>query len=390
MTAVDQNTRRRRGTGLIALDATAAYAGHTLYAPLTGSGEVYLVDLHGEVVHQWKLPYRPGRHARILPNGNLAYNGVLPDQEALFPMWHKYRGGVMREITPEGEVVREHIDPLQHHDAHHYGDGRILYSALEPLTGAHAAAVQGGVPGSEAGGDTDGRRDGSGSADAAPGTVYADTIKEVDAEGRTLWSWRVSDHLDRAEYALHPAYAREHWPLINAVLPLADGNVLASLRSVSAVVVISRATGEILWRTAPGTVSQQHNPTELPNGNFLVFDNGVFRPGHDVPYSRVIEIERSSGKIVWEYHDPSREAFFAPFMGSAQRLPNGNTLVTDSPAGRIFEVTAEGYLCWEYVVPHFGGYREPEVGTLFPAQNNALFRAYRYGPHEVPWLNRRG
>ncbi|WP_030251970.1 arylsulfotransferase family protein [Streptomyces violens] len=377
MTAVDQNTRRRRGTGLLALDEDVAYPGYTLYAPLTGTGEVYLVDLHGEVVHQWNLPYRPGRHARILPNGNLAYNGVLPDQEALFPMWHKYRGGVMQEVTPDGTVVREHIDPLQHHDAHHCGDGRILYAALEPLTGERAAAVRGGVPGSEP-------------VTADGPTVWADTIKEVDADGKELWSWRVSDHLDRDEYPLHPDYSREHYPLINAVLPLADGNILASLRSASAVIVISRATGEILWRTEPGVVSQQHNPTELPNGNILIFDNGVFRPHWDVPFSRVIEVERSSGKIAWEYHDPAREAFFAPFMGSAQRLPNGNTLICDSPAGRIFEVTADGYLCWEYVVPHFGGYREPEVGRIFPAQHNALFRAYRYGAEDLPWLPGRG
>lgn len=370
LTRVDQNARRRRGTGLIALDPVASEGGYTLFAPLTGGGEVYLIDIRGEVVHQWNLPYRPGRHARILANGNLAYNGVLPGEEALFPMWHKYRGGVMLEAAPDGTVLREHRDPLQHHDAHHLGDGRVLYTALEPLRGGEAAAVQGGVPGSE-----------------ADGTVWADTITEVDADGSVRWSWRAADHLDRDEYALHPDYSREHWPLINSVVPLADGNVLAGLRSVSAVVVISRETGEILWRTEPGVVSQQHAPTELPDGKLLVFDNGVFRPGSDVPYSRVIEIERSSGKVVWEYHDPAREAFFAPFMGSAQRLAGGNTLVTDSPSGRLFEVTPEGYLCWEYVVPYFGGYRESEVRGLFPSEPNAVFRAYRYTAEELPWLS---
>ncbi|WP_274916739.1 arylsulfotransferase family protein [Streptomyces sp. WZ-12] len=369
--AVDQNTRRRRGTGLIALDATAAHDGYTLYAPLTGGGQVLLIDLRGTVVHRWDLPHRPGRHARLLPNGNLAYNATLPDQGALFPMWHKYRGGLMQEIAPDGTVLRSHTDPLQHHDAHHHGDGRILYSALEPLTGDRAAAVRGGVPGSEPG-----------------GTVYADTLREVDADGCPLWSWSAADHLDPEEYPLHPAYSREHWPLINSVLPLADGDVLVSLRSVSAVIVVNRATGAVRWRTRPGLVSQQHHPTELPNGNFLIFDNGVFRPDCDVPYSRVIEVDRATGEVVWEYHDPAREAFFAPFMGSAQRLPNGNTLVTDSPAGRLFEVTAEGRVCWEYVVPEFGGYREPEVGALFPTQNNAVFRAYRYAAAELPWLKR--
>lgn len=373
MPAVDQNSRRRRGAGLIAIDEAAAFPGYTLYAPLTGSGEVYLVDLKGEPVHTWRLPYRPGRHARILPNGNLAYNGVLPGEPALFPMWHKYRGGVMLEAAPDGTVLREHRDPLQHHDAHHTGDGRVLYTALEPLRGAEAAGVLGGVPGSEAEG----------------GTVWADTIREVDADGRELWSWRAAEHLDREAYALHPDYAREHWPLVNSVVPLADGNILASLRSTSDVIVISRATGEVLWRTEPGTVSQQHCPTELPDGRFLVFDNGVFRPGCDVPYSRVIEIDRARRTVAWEYHDPARESFFAPFMGAAQRLANGNTLVTDSPSGRIFEVTDEGYLCWEYVVPHFAPYRESEVRALFPAAPNAVFRAYRYAASELPWLEAR-
>ncbi|MBY8885401.1 aryl-sulfate sulfotransferase [Streptomyces sp. PTM05] len=372
MSAVDQNTRRRRGTGLIALDEDLASPGWTLFAPLTGPGDVHLVDLRGREVHRWKLPYRPGRHARVLPGGVLAYNGVLPGQQALFPMWHKYRGGVMLTVAPDGTILSEYRDPLQHHDAHHHGDGRILYTALEPLRGPEAAAVRGGVHGSE-----------------ADGTVWADTIREVDAEGRTTWSWRASEHLDRAEFALHPAYSREHWPLVNSVSPLADGNVLASLRSVSAVVVISRATGEILWRSAPGSVSQQHCPTELPDGRLLVFDNGVFRPGCDVPFSRVIEIDRAGGEITWEYHDPAREAFFAPFMGSAQRLPNGNTLVTDSPSGRLFEVTRDGLVCWEYVVPHFGAYQESEVRGLFPAEPNAVFRSYRYQAHELPWLDTR-
>ncbi|MGW9452539.1 hypothetical protein [Streptomyces sp. NPDC055632] len=133
MPAIDQNSRRRRPTGLLALDETAAHPGHTLYAPLTGTGEVYLVDLRGETVHQWNLPYRPGRHARLLADGTLAYNGVLPGEDAPFPMWHKYRGGVMLHAAPDGTVLREHRDPLQHHDAHHLDDGRILYTALEPL-----------------------------------------------------------------------------------------------------------------------------------------------------------------------------------------------------------------------------------------------------------------
>jgi len=111
----------RRGTGLIAADPAAASPGFALFAPLTGTGQVYLVDLNGVSVHRWDLPYRPGLHARILPAGNLAYNGTLPGGPALFPMWHKYHGGVLCEVAPDGTMLREYRDDLHHHDAHHLG-----------------------------------------------------------------------------------------------------------------------------------------------------------------------------------------------------------------------------------------------------------------------------
>lgn len=63
--------------------------------------------------------------------------------------------------------------------------------------------------------------------------------------------------------------------------------------------------------------------------------------------------------------------FFTPFMGGAQRLVNGNTLITEAAFGRIFEVTMEGKICWEYVNPYSA---------------NAIFRAYKYTPEQIPWL----
>jgi len=369
---MEQHTLRRRRTGLTGVDLDLACAGFTLYTPLASTGLVRLVDLAGEPVHEWRLPYRPGRHARILPTGTLAYNGVHPDGPALFPFWDKYRGGVMLEVDPAGDILREHRDPMAHHDAHHLGDGRILYTALEPLTEAEARSVPGGVVGTE-----------------DRGTLHADVIKEVDAAGRVGWSWRAIEHLDPADYPLQPHYPREHWPLVNSVFPLADGNILASLRSVSSVIVIERSSGKVVWRLGPDVLAQQHNAHELADGHFLIFDNGVFRTGESVPFSRVIEVEPTSKDIVWSYRDRQPESFFTPFMGSAQRLPNGNTLITESAYGRIFEVTAEGRICWEFIVPEFAGYAEPRLAAAFPAESNAIFRAYRYSAEEIPWLGRR-
>ena len=59
-------------------------------------------------------------------------------------------------------------------------------------------------------------------------------------------------------------------------------------------------------------------------------------------------------------------------------LPNGNTLVNDGWFGCFFEVTLDGEVVWEYVNPYFGPASEPAN-----AQNNNVFRVYRYTEKEI-------
>lgn len=375
---MEQNALKRRGVGLTGVDKQQSFGGYTLFCPLT-SDTAHLVDIDGKEVHSWKLPGRIGRHARILPNGNLAVNTLRRAAKQTtkdggpwpFPFFNKYGGGIMSELDADGKVVRQFEDPLGHHDQYHYGDGRLLYTSLEALSREESRKVLGGVPDTE-----------------IEGITYADTINEVDADGKLTWQWKVSDRLPRDEYPLQPHYTREHYPLINSVLPLRDGkHILASMRSVSAVVIIERSTGDIVWKVGSEVVAQQHNATELDNGNILIFDNGAFRNGESITYTRVIEIDRTTKKIVWEYRDGSQmHNFFTPFMGSAQRLANGNTLLCESAFGRLFEVTKDKYVCWEYINPHFASYPDKVTASIFPGESNALFRAYRYSLGEIPWL----
>lgn len=372
---MDQSTLSRRGLGLRGVDHNLVSPGYTLFAHLTSPGTVRLIANDGTEAHRWDLPYRPGRHARILANGNLAYNGVHPDAPRLFPLWQKYRGGIMQQIDPQGNVISEHRDPLAHHDQHHLDDGSILYTTLEALTPAQQATIPGGIPSSE----------------APDGKVYADCIKQVNSTGKTIWSWKAIDHLPPTLFPLQPHYTRDHWPLINSVYPLSDGNILASLRSVSAVIIISRADGSIIWHLDSKTVAQQHNASELPNGDILIFDNGTFRHGESATYSRVIQVSRATKQIVWQYKDPHPMTFFTPFMGGAQRLENGNTLITEAAFGRIFEVTVDGRICWEYVNEEFADYKgldAEEIEGYFAYPANAMFRAYKYTPEQIPWLKR--
>ncbi|PWY72148.1 hypothetical protein BO94DRAFT_525634 [Aspergillus sclerotioniger CBS 115572] len=399
---MEQHTFRRRGLGLQGVDPEKVSPGYVLYSPLT-SNTAHLISQSGGEVHRWKLPHRAGRHARLLPTGALAYNGVHPDAPDLFPMWAKYRGGAMMQVAPNGEVLRQYLDPLAHHDQHHLDNDTLLYTTVDPLTAEEAARVEGGIPGSEAPG----------------GVMYGDCIRLVapwksfksswsaDFEGNPgdtsggaelLWSWRAIDHLDPKQFASHPHYAREHWPLINSVSidPVTE-NIIASSRNTSSVLIIDRMTGNIVWHVTAPTVCQQHCAHAINSaGDLLILDNGVFRPEISVPFSRAIIVSRESKQVIWEWTDSTTGGlgFFTPFMGSAQMLVNGNVLICEAASGRILEVTEDKKLVWEFVVPQLNTYEKvmdkrelaemQRIGFMY--QSNAIFRAYKYLPSEVPWL----
>jgi len=125
----------------------------------------------------------------------------------------------------------------------------------------------------------------------------------------------------------------------------------------------------------------QHDPSLLENGHVLIFDNGTHRQRLALPFSRVIEVDPQTKQIVWEYRDVPLYNFFSPYISGARRLPNGNTLITEGVFGRMFQVTPEKEVVWEFINPHF--YPAPD-GAL----TNAVFRATHYLAAEVPFLAR--
>jgi GH43 family beta-xylosidase len=95
-------------------------------------------------------------------------------------------------------------------------------------------------------------------------------------------------------------------------------------------------------------------------GNILMFDNGTDRKesilGGDPEPAKmtvILEINPATKQIVWLYQD-GRD-FYSAIQGTQQRLPNGNTFICESTTGRIFEVTRDGEVVWEYVMPPFPG-----------------------------------
>ncbi len=125
------------------------------------------------------------------------------------------------------------------------------------------------------------------------------------------------------------------------------GDYLVSVHALDLVVIIDAGKEEFIWSWGPGELDGQHNPTFLKNGNILIFDNGR----HNRDFSRVIELNPISKKIEWEYKTEPPKNFFSSTRGSCQRLPNDNTLITESNRCHVFEVTKEGKVVWEFYPP---------------------------------------
>jgi hypothetical protein len=138
-------------------------------------------------------------------------------------------------------------------------------------------------------------------------------------------------------------------------------------------------------------------PKGLPGaGNIMVFDNGGAagygspNPGSANgvgaairPNSRVLEFNPVTLELVWQYSPETSgmemTSFFSHYISSAQRLPNGNTLIDEGADGRMFEVTPKYEIVWEYVSPFFPNAKETQ---------NGVYRAYRVPYEWVPQVNR--
>ena len=332
-----------RPTGLTYHEPTRVYSGYTLFSP-NGGDDAYLIDMEGRFVHRWHWDQGIS-YGYLLPNGNL-----------LFRDRGEFRGmpaaSGVQELSWEGNLVWEYRNPLlRRHDR--LASGNNLLLLYEEISPELTRRVQGGFanPGD-------------------PDRMLGDLVVETTPEGAIVYEWRSSDHLDPQGDLICPLEGRGSWGGANDLTALEDGGFLISFRVLDTVARVDRNRGGFAWKWGPGQISHQHHPTLLPNGNVLLLDNGAHRRG--LSYSRVVEVDPDTSEIAWEYRGEPPMSFFTHFTGGAERLPNGNTLITEGLSGRLFEVTPSKEVVWEYISPFWAR------GTQGLA--NAVFRAHRYGP----------
>lgn len=312
----DPHAERR---GVIEHDPDRAAPGLNLYGPVT-EPRAYLVDMAGREVHRWSHGRAPWTHRELLPDGGLL--ATVTDRRLL--------------ALDRGSRLRWSHRARFHHGVTVADDGRIYALTRRdrrvPWIHPTVDCVEDFVTVLE----PDGR--------------VVEEISLLEAVRESPYAGLLPvppDGVDREEGALDVLHANHVEPFDGSLAhrsPLyARGNLLVSFRNPSAIAILDGRTHDVLWLWGPNNLVFQHHPTLLGDGNLLVFDNGLRR-------SRVLEVDPLARRIVWSY---TADDLFTRTRGSVQRLSNGNTLITESDTGYVFEVTPEGERVWVFAGPHF-------------------------------------
>jgi Arylsulfotransferase (ASST) len=339
---------RERRLGLVYHDKAQTAGGYTLFSPVRGH-HADLLDIEGRIVHQWRHP-EGLQHLKLLPNGNLLVHSLPPE----FAFGAEKIGGssaALFELDQDSNVVWEYRDEYMHHDYQRLDNGNTLVVRWDRMPREVAERVKGGFVSKN---DQD--------------WMWGDVIREIDPSGDTVREWKSWEYISTDHHVKCPLESRKEWTHLNSLELTPDGHWLISFRLSDQLAIVDGATGNVRWRWGAGVLSHQHHATMLDNGNILCFDNGCHRV--DAPaFSQVIEVEPATKEIVWTYKTTPVLAFFSFMVSGAERLANGNTLITEGASGRIFEVTHEGETVWEYVSPWM-------VPSAF-GPSPAVFRALR-------------
>ncbi|MEQ8267144.1 MAG: arylsulfotransferase family protein [Parvibaculum sp.] len=356
--------------GVITYISKKALNGYTLYTS-SHEASAFLIDMNGDEVHRWHVPpekiwnrddtagslgpFVYIRKSYMYPNGDLlaVYEGSGDTPWGL---------GLVK-LDKDSNVIWSYLDERAHHDAEIGADG-IIYALTHAM---RHEPVEG-----QAGLETPLIEDFL--VVLSPDGKVQKRISLLDTIAKSRFKWLLTGLSGRtARDPLHTNSVKEVGAEAGAAMNVArEGDLMISFRNIKLVGVVDPEEEKIVWGTT-GSWSGQHDAEPLVNGNVLLFDNNGNFNGPSA--SRVIEFRPETMEIVWQYEGTEKDPLKSVLRSEALRLGNGNTLITESEAGRLLEVTPEGQVVWEYVNPVRGG----EGNTKIPI----VAWAKRYTPSEV-------
>ncbi|MGD8471186.1 MAG: aryl-sulfate sulfotransferase [Desulfobacteraceae bacterium] len=419
-------------TGTTIYDPEKCYNGYTIFqAREIGA---LLIDMNGGEVQLWKGFH--GMPNRILPDGHLVgssgeRNTAYGMQDYVDLVQVDWDGNVVWKFNQHEFIEDPGEEPQwmarQHHDYQREGNPVGYYvPEMEPLVDGGKTMIL--------------SHKNLKNTNISDKPLLDDVIIEATWEGDIIWEWICSEHFEEFAFSeeaknilcrnpnMRPAGGgMGDWMHINSISLLGPNkwyekgdkrfhpdNIIWCARETNITAIIDKAKGSIVWKIGPdynasqalkdmGWIIGQHHAHMIPRGlpgegNILVFDNGGWA-GYGAPnpgsimglknalrdYSRVLEFDPINLKVAWQYTPQEAELvqpvdsnrFYSPFISSAQRLPNGNTLITEGSGGRIFELTRDHEIVWEYISPYWG--------KLFNV--NMIYRAYRIPYAWIPQID---
>jgi len=406
------------------------FNGFTVFGTEVEEEGTVLINMNGDVVRQWKEVCQAEHPPKFLKGGFLA-GTMRPAPEKMERVWDNDWSTNWVIVDWDGKVVRTVPRSGMHHDYQFEGnpvgyhvpgmpvenkDGKILILSHKfvnnpkitdkELYDDYIAEV-----------DKDGKVvwdwlasdhfDEMNFPQEFKDAMYKyPTFSMTRTPGKKAADWI---HVNAASY-LGPNKWYDEDPVQYKVFH--PDNIIISNRQTNTSCIIEKATGKIVWQIGPyyypdtmwtfggkeykraysrleQIIGQHHThmiPKGLPGeGNIMIYDNGGYagygprNPGSHYgwsdarrDYSRVIEFDPRTLEIVWEHSAEvmglrDKYKFYSDYVSSAQRLPNGNTLITNGAIGQLQEVTPEHEIVWEYISPYYSN----------PGNYNLVYRAYR-------------
>jgi hypothetical protein len=401
--------------------------GYTLFSPMR-SQTTYLIDIFGQQVNSWNTGYNPGLSGYLLEDGRLLRTGNVGAN----PTFNGGgSGGAVEIFEWDGTQVwdwqySENQHRL-HHDIEYLPNGNILMIAWELKSEAEAIAA--------------GRNPNLITQGSLWPDEIIEVTPTGPTTGDIVWEWHAWDHLVQdfdsnqanfGDVGDHPELidvnqannGNSDWLHTNGVDYNAElDQILLSVHNLDEIWIIDHSTttaeaaahsggdsgkgGDLLYRwgnpqnydagvAADQQLFVQHDARWIEDGfpgadNIMIFSNGQGRPGGNS--SSVEEIAPpvdGNGNYTltpgsafgpstteWTYAANPANSFYAQNISGAHRLENGNTLITNGPAGTSFEVTPAGQTVWQYTNPVNANGTIPQGNN--PNQN-PVFRARRYQP----------
>jgi hypothetical protein len=392
-------------TGTTRYDPARAYNAFVLFT--AADNVARLIDLNGNVVRQW--PDAGGFSSLIDPaltggqRGHVLVTLAQGEGSGTDLVPGRVGGRVSKsigELDWDGRRVWEFGDKApggfarQHHDWGRLPNGNtiVLANLVHPVPGFKLPRL------------------------------LDDVIYEVGPSGDIVWRWVAGEHV--AEFGFTPAQLallrdtdNADYLHLNNLKPVgpnrwfaagdqrfAPDNLIIDSRNANFIAIIDRRSGKVVWRLGPNypaipagaaarrlprpvdQISGQHDAhiigEGLPGaGNLLVFDNQGRAGYPPVPLpvtggSRVLEIDPVSRQIVWQYTGEDSGgpgwSFRSTHISAARRLPNGNTFIDEGQSGRLFQVTPDGDIVWEYVNPYPRIGKDEATGKV--TVNHQLYR----------------